>query len=719
MQRSGVRSSSSPPQNLKGLETQAGSRPFFYIEILLTLVWASRYFFIVLKTLDNRQFRQTVLARRQPTKLPYTSAAMQQQETHSYWRSDITGLRALAVLPVLIFHAWPALLPGGFVGVDVFFVISGYLISGILFRQLQRTGRIDFTDFYAKRIRRIIPNLLCVLSFTAAVGWFFLAPGEYRDLGRQIYSSAFFYQNFRLLKDLGDYFAADSSVQPLLHLWSLAIEEQFYIVFPLLCALVWKLRANVTALGCVVLLVTFGSFVACLLVEDQAVRFYFPLTRFWELGVGIVLSYAQHFGIWRPETQSELKRNVLSLLGGALLFLSLFIVREQNFPGVEALIPTLGALFILSASPKAFFNRFLALKPVVFIGLISYSLYLWHWPLIAYANIIEPQHEQWVPGVLLIVAFFLSVLSYRYVETPFRTIRAPRGKKLAVAGLLAGLVAVTVFGQWLRQTEGVRQRSSDFLQQIETFKNDWPDRHVLHDVKFGETSVLMNRKEGFPQILFIGDSHAEQYIPRILKVAEDRNVIVGFIYADGCFVVPGVLPRNNSCKRAIQNFENLVNDSRLQHLVWIQKWGLYLNSELTKFREKSGDIISFSEGGWERAIGVQRDLFKKHKLSVHVILDVPWDESRTESSYEPLLHISRLRFEEWKGKKQPLPKDKKWLNGNSEIKKWFVTAAIIIDPVALHCPEGWCDLLHYRDDDHLRASYVRDHAVWIDSVFED
>ena len=242
---------------------------------------------------------------------------MQRQETHSYWRSDITGLRALAVLPVLIFHAWPALLPGGFVGVDVFFVISGYLISGILFRQLQRTGRIEFTDFYAKRIRRIIPNLLCVLFFTIVVGWFFLTPSEYHDLGKQIYSSAFFYQNFRLLKDLGDYFATDASLQPLLHLWSLAIEEQFYIVFPLLCALIWRLRANVRALGVTVCLVTVGSLAACLLVRDQAFRFYFPLTRFWELGVGILLSYAQHFGFWRPDAQDTLKRNILSLFGGA------------------------------------------------------------------------------------------------------------------------------------------------------------------------------------------------------------------------------------------------------------------------------------------------------------------------------------------------------------------------------------------------------------------
>lgn len=642
---------------------------------------------------------------------------MQQQDTHSYWRSDITGLRALAVLPVLIFHAWPDLLPGGFVGVDVFFVISGYLISGILFRQLQRTRRIDFADFYAKRIRRIIPNLLCVLLFTAAVGWFYLAPGEYRDLGRQIYSSTFFYQNFRLLKDLGDYFAADASVQPLLHLWSLAIEEQFYIVFPLLCALVWKLRANVQALGGVVLLVTFGSLVACLLVEDQAFRFYFPLTRFWELGVGIVLSYAQHFGIWRPETQSELKRNALSLLGGALLILSLFFVREKNFPGVEALLPTLGALFILSASPKALFNRFLALKPVVFIGLISYSLYLWHWPLIAYANIMEPQHEQWVPGVLLIVAFFLSVLSYRYVETPFRTIRAPRGKRIAVVGLLVGLLVATGFGQWLRQTEGVRQRNSDFLQQIETFKQDWPDRRVLHNVKFGEASVLMNRKKGFPEILFVGDSHAAQYIPRILKEAEERNMTVGIIYADGCFVVPGVISKKSPCKRAIQSFEHILKDPRLQHVVWIQKWGGYQNNDSMKIRERSGRVVTFSEGGWVSAIRIQKESLKKSELSVHIVLDVPWDESRTENSYDPLFHISRLRSGEWKGKKQPLPKDKAWLQGNDKVKEQFSSFATIIDPVSIHCPEGWCDLFHYRDDDHLRASYVRDHAIWIDSVF--
>lgn len=158
-----------------------------------------------------------------------------------YWRADITGLRALAVIPVLLFHAFPQLMPGGFVGVDVFFVISGYLISGILFRDLQRKGTIDFFDFYSKRIKRILPNLLTLLIAVAAYGFWVLTSDEYENLGRHIYSSSFFYQNFRLLSEAEGYFNEASLYKSLLHLWSLAIEEQFYIVFPVLLMIFWRL----------------------------------------------------------------------------------------------------------------------------------------------------------------------------------------------------------------------------------------------------------------------------------------------------------------------------------------------------------------------------------------------------------------------------------------------------------------------------------------------
>lgn len=169
-----------------------------------------------------------------------------QQANLHYWRKDITGLRAVAVLPVLIYHAFPNLLPGGFFGVDIFFVISGYLISGIIFRGMLNDS-FSYKDFYIKRIKRILPNLCTLLIAVAAVGWFLLAKPELSALGKHIYSSAFFYQNFRLLGEV-DYFAVASHEKPLLHLWSLAIEEQFYIVFPIVCMLLWRfLKHSTTA----------------------------------------------------------------------------------------------------------------------------------------------------------------------------------------------------------------------------------------------------------------------------------------------------------------------------------------------------------------------------------------------------------------------------------------------------------------------------------------
>ena len=647
---------------------------------------------------------------------------MQQQETHSYWRSDITGLRALAVLPVLIFHAWPSLLPGGFVGVDVFFVISGYLISGILFRQLQRTGRIDFSDFYAKRIRRIIPNLLCVLLFTASVGWFFMTAQEYYELGKQIYSSAFFYQNFRLLKELGDYFAADASQQPLLHLWSLAIEEQFYIVFPLLCALVWKLQSNVRVLGLVVCLVTFVSFAACLYVKDPSFRFYFPLTRFWELGVGILLSYAQHFGFWRLESQSTLKCNALSLLGGVILIVSLFAVCENNFPGPLTLMPTVGAALILSASPKAMFNRFLALGPIVFIGLISYSLYLWHWPLIAFANIIEPMHDAWGNGVVLVVSFIFSILAYRYVETPFRIIRVQMIKKRAVAGLLAGLVVVTSVGQTIRLEDGIPGRMSPALRQVETIQRDWPDNDLFYKVKVDGATLRMNRKEGFPDILFAGDSHLEQYFPRILKLAQERNLTVGVLVSGGCWVSPGVLSERKGCSQRIRDFERLLKNPEIRYVVVSQKWGAYIKGkDIALVRNEKPELVRFEDGHWTDVLKSLRKYFEGKDRILYVILDVPWDESEEGSDFDPVRRISRLYSKELKNEDfiVPFPKDNTWLLGNNSVLSVLEGVATIVDPVSLHCPGGQCNLLHYKDDDHLRASYTRDHAVWIDFIFDN
>lgn len=646
---------------------------------------------------------------------------MYQKEQHSYWRSDITGLRALAVLPVLIFHAWPALLPGGFVGVDIFFVISGYLISGILFRQLQKADAIDFVDFYAKRIRRIIPNLLAVLLVTVFVGWFFLTPDEFYSIGKQVYSSTFFYQNFRLLSVLGDYFSAGAAKEPLLHLWSLAIEEQFYIVFPLLCAIFWKFIKKVEALGVMVVAITAGSFVACLMTSDQSFRFYFPLTRFWELGLGILLSYAQHFCGWRLNNQSGLKSNVISFVGLGLVLVSLFFIREENFPSVEALLPTIGAALIIAASPNAYVNRLLASKPFVFVGLISYSLYLWHWPLLAYANIIAPFHDLWINGVLLVVAFIFSVLTYRYIETPIRTIRVPQKKKLSVVFLLSGLLVVTGIGQVIRHSRGIAARDSHFFQAVDEIKDDWTDRSMLHKTKINGVMFEVNRDDVFPQLFFVGDSHIEQYIDRITKLAKKRDIAVAFLVEGGCWIAPGVIAKKEDCQCANEGFEKLLRDPRVNSVIISQKWGYYEKDSSFSVIDDSGKERRFDQGGWEIALNNMRKAFEGSDRSLKVILDVPYDESKTPTNYDPLNRINRLHPDvlEKENFIVSLPGDKTWLRGNQIVASILGDVATVIAPAKQHCPNDMCNLLHYKDDDHLRASYARDHAVWIDSIFDD
>ena len=328
-----------------------------------------------------------------------------------YWRKDITGLRAVAVLPVLLYHAFPSLLPGGFFGVDIFFIISGYLIAGIIFRGLI-DNNFSYCDFYVKRIKRILPNLVTLLLAVALCGWFVLTTEEYKSLGRHIYSSAAFYQNFRLLSDV-DYFDLAANEKPLLHLWSLAIEEQFYIVFPIICTLVWSIfKRSASAIGICVLAITLGSFALCLNIGDNSQRFYFPLSRFWELGIGIIIAYAESFYQLNTKNIDKNIRNSLSVLGLLMICMSFFFYDTQiKTPGLFSLLPTLGAALLIFANDDAVINRsLLSWKLMTFIGLISYSLYLWHWPLIAYLTIVMPKAPQWYYGIALLMSFPLSLI---------------------------------------------------------------------------------------------------------------------------------------------------------------------------------------------------------------------------------------------------------------------------------------------------------------------
>jgi peptidoglycan/LPS O-acetylase OafA/YrhL len=361
---------------------------------------------------------------------------------HPKYRPDIDGLRAVAVLSVLLFHAFPKQMHGGFIGVDIFFVISGFLISTIIFQSLAR-GEFSFMDFYARRIRRIFPALIVVMLATFAIGWFVLFPDEYKQLGKHMMGGALFVSNFVLWRDSG-YFDAAAETKPLLHLWSLGIEEQFYIIFPLVVWFAWRARLNMVSLIALAGLTSFAHNLAHI-HQHPIGTFYLPQFRFWELMAGSMLAllimdvsgWVKKIHAWLEPLADRLiyrrdagmepgaaLANVKSWLGMALIVVGLCLIhKNMDFPGKLALLPTAGAVLIIWAGPHAFVNRWvLSNRVAVWFGKISYPLYLWHWPLLVYLRIVD---EHNAPSYLmragvLVLTILLSWLTYRFIERPIR-----------------------------------------------------------------------------------------------------------------------------------------------------------------------------------------------------------------------------------------------------------------------------------------------------------
>lgn len=342
------------------------------------------------------------------------------------YRPDIDGLRALAILPVVIYHAFPPFAPGGFIGVDIFFVISGYLISSILFRELDN-GKFAFSAFYGRRIRRLFPALLLMTSACYGLGWLALLPDELQQLGKHIAAGLGFVQNIALWREAG-YFDVASAQKPLMHLWSLAVEEQFYLAYPLLIWLAWKLRINIAI--CIATLCAASFWISDREAsQDAALAFFLPHTRFWELMLGALLAWIDHQQKHQTQqtvffpARSKALSNIVAPLGLTLIVYAVVMYRSgMPYPGARALVPALGAALLIFAGPRTWINRHLLSLPVLTgIGLISYPLYLWHWPLLAFLRIIEiPPLPQIFRIAAVALSFVLAALTYRFIEKPIR-----------------------------------------------------------------------------------------------------------------------------------------------------------------------------------------------------------------------------------------------------------------------------------------------------------
>lgn len=314
------------------------------------------------------------------------------------YRPDIDGLRALSILLVVIFHAYPKFLRGGFVGVDIFFVISGYLITSIIFKGLSE-NKFSLLDFYSRRIKRIFPSLITVLIFCLVAGWFILLGSEYESLGKHVAAGATYISNFILYKESG-YFDIDSQLKPLLHLWSLSIEEQFYLVFPLILIVAARVRFNFLIVISLLFLMSFGLNIFQVNTSPSK-AFFFPHTRFWELLFGSAVAYVNFYGRSNfdlamnhlcSNKSPKFTPNLLAWTGFLLIFVAWigFNYETISYPSGWALAPAIGAVLLILAGEKAWLNeKFFSSKAMVGIGLISYPLYLWHWPLLSFTHIVQ------------------------------------------------------------------------------------------------------------------------------------------------------------------------------------------------------------------------------------------------------------------------------------------------------------------------------------------
>lgn len=514
--------------------------------------------------------------------------------THPKYRPDIDGLRAIAILSVVGFHAFPGWVKGGFIGVDIFFVISGYLISTIIVGSLERNS-FSFVEFYVRRINRLFPALLLVLTACFIFGWFALLADEYKQLGKHIAGGAGFISNYLFWSESG-YFDNPAETKPLLHLWSLGIEEQFYIVWPLLLWFSWKQRLNLLTITTVVVLISFALNISKV-TTDAVATFYSPQTRFWELLVGSILAYImQHkqrifpkfkhrFDMWRdkiiyanaPEADGRTLRNVQSVLGAVLLTVGVLVTKEKYFPGWWAVLPTLGAVLIISAGTQAWFNRVLSNRVLVWFGLISFPLYLWHWPLLSFARIVESETPSLgVRIAAVIIAVVLAWLTYRLIEKPIRFGNHSKAKTITLFGLM---VVVGCVGYNLYKSDGLTFRAGAQLQVI----NDGDTGHdIFHKYPYKEFYLctpiniqkealrwndsaircFQSKKNEPISIAIIGDSHAEHLFIGLAKELHRKNVV---------YYTKGSRPFINN-KEYENIFRRVIADPNVQTIILSAYW---------------------------------------------------------------------------------------------------------------------------------------------------
>lgn len=653
------------------------------------------------------------------------------------YRPEIDGLRALAVVPVVLFHANLPGVPGGFVGVDVFFVISGYLITSIILTDLD-AGRFCLADFYRRRMHRILPALLVMCVLTLPVAFLLYSPAELRDFSQSLIGVATFSSNVLFWLESG-YFDTAAEMKPLLHTWSLAVEEQFYLVFPLLTMLLWPVgRFGYVAVG---LVLAGASFAVALAWAGSApmAAFYLLPARGWELLLGASCACLL---LWRRPRLPGWAEDAAGLFGIAMILAAVLLFDETTVMPVPAtLVPTAGAaLIVLFARAGTPARWVLSRKPLVGVGLVSYSLYLWHQPIFAFLKrVSHGAQDGTLVALALVVSFGLAWLSWRLIEQPWRRPGIAVARTAALGVPVVALLAIGVAGHVNKGL--VTPRLSDELRTYSAALGDtqFPVglQSIDADGSYGSTTSRPY------EILFFGDSHAEQYLPRLMALHEDGRLRpTRYLTGGGCPPVPGVTEVHHPhCDGITDRMRNILDATPSIHTVVIGACFAcyFIEDAFTRplalddyeyvYVDKDARHSFLSDGGRELALARFVEFIAdlaRHKR-VLVILDNP-----ASDNFDPgLMLASRLeawnpylarRFPELSFDSFELDPAQRSLSGRLAAAL-SGTGAEVFDPSPVVCPGQSCSAFHangqpiYKDAHHMRPFLVASTFKALDAYF--
>ena len=670
------------------------------------------------------------------------------------YRPDIDGLRAIAVISVVIYHAFPSLIPGGYIGVDVFFVISGFLITNVIYKNL-KAGSFSLLDFWCRRIRRIFPAFLTVLISIYLAGWFYLLPYEFEQIKSYIRWSLIFAINFKLKNEIG-YFDIAGDSKPLLHLWSLAIEEQFYLLWP---GIAWCcFRKKLNLLTITLLLSLFSFWFRHIFPTSDHHAFYLPWVRFWEILVGaniyifkqnfhqvtfmkrylVKTECAVHPVLFKEGTSDEaysFSKTIASITGLFFISYSCFLFNNETpFPGKFTLLPVLGTVLIILAGRDSWINRkLLNIRPLVFIGIISYPLYLWHWPLLSFLRIIERSPSTLSVTMTVALSFILAIFTYFFIEKNLRFENSSTYQWKAIS-LISIQCCILIFTKYSPlKPHSVRydlvQKITSALESSKYPVDAMTKKYLPNGFEYQEIKTKVPS-----YTLFIGDSHIQHLASRVEYLSNEspfdtRSSI--WIASGGCLLVNGFTYEENKVCSTLPApifsavFELIDNQKEfgIEEIVWGQWWWRYLDDSGFKQITRDGREVTGIEKLESRKVEILDFLqkLKKRGIKITVMLNYLHGVKVSPTSMTVRNFLGEFDI----GPSMLAKSEAILLRGTGE--NWVANEARklgieVIDPLEYLCTEQECpirtmdDRPLFKDTHHFTIYTSRELLIYIDQT---